>query len=137
MTLAAADRTTLRPLLEVVGADERVPVLSGAMRRYVNFDNAASTPALACVRDAVDEFLRWYSNVHRGTGFKSRLSSWAFDEARAAVLGFVGADPQSHIAIFTRNTTESLNHVAQTLAVPRGHVIVTTMMEHHSNDLPW
>ncbi len=86
---------------------------------------------------AVTDFGAWYANVHRGTGFKSRLSTWAFDEARRTVLKFVGADPAADIALFTRNTTESLNHLAHALQVPEGQVIVTTLMEHHSNDLPW
>jgi selenocysteine lyase/cysteine desulfurase len=137
MALAAADRGTLRPLLEVVGADERVPVLSGEMRRYVNFDNAASTPALACVRDAVDEFLRWYSNVHRGTGYKSRLSSWAFEEARDRVARFVGADPGESVVLFCKNATEAINKLAHRFPFDAGDVVVTTLMEHHSNELPW
>ena len=77
------------PMLAVVGADRTVPILGGGERRYVNLDNAASTPSLACVRDAVDAFLPWYSNVHRGTGYKSRLSSWAFERARDRVDRFV------------------------------------------------
>src|SRR6266511_6438316 len=60
----------IRTLLEVVGAGEQVPVLGGKTRRYINLDGAASTPAFACVRDTVNEFLNWYSNVHRGVGYK-------------------------------------------------------------------
>ena len=86
---ALANPTPAGPLLEVVGCGERVPVLHGPARRYVNLDSAASTPPLACVRDTVNEFLGWYSNVHRGVGYKSRLSSWAFEEARARVARFV------------------------------------------------
>ena len=54
---ASAVAAPIQALLEIVGADERVPVLGGKTRRYVNLDSAASTPALACVRDTVDEFL--------------------------------------------------------------------------------
>ena len=126
-----------RPLAEVVGAGERVPVLSGGTRPYVNFDNAASTPALACVRDTVDEFLRWYSNVHRGTGYKSRLSSWAFEEARERVARFVGADPADSVVLFCKNATEAINKLAHRFPFEAGDVVVTTLMEHHSNELPW
>jgi cysteine desulfurase/selenocysteine lyase len=62
---------------EIVGVDASVPVLDGTMRRYVNLDNAASTPPLVAVRDAVERFIPWYSSVHRGTGFKSQLSTHA------------------------------------------------------------
>jgi hypothetical protein len=52
---------------ELVGQDIEVPLVSGEWRRYVNFDYAASAPCLAAVKEAVDEFLPWYSSVHRGT----------------------------------------------------------------------
>ena len=77
----------------IVGLDERVPLLDGRLAPYINLDNAASTPALGAVLDAVQRFLPYYSGVHRGTGFKSRLSTAAYDEAHAAIARFVGADP--------------------------------------------
>ena len=114
-----------------------MPVLGGGTRRYVNLDHAASTPPFEPVLRAVTELAPWYANVHRGTGFKSRLTTWAFDQARATVLDFVGADPAQAVALFTRNATEAINHVAHQLAPAPGQVVVTTAMEHHSNDLPW
>src|SRR6476661_1816134 len=136
-TAALSNPAPAVPLLEVVGAAERVPVLDGTSQPYVNLDNAASTPALACVRDTVNEFLGWYSNVHRGVGYKSRLSSWAFEEARARVARFVGADPGDAIVLFCRNTTEAINKLAHRYPFERGDVVLTTLMEHHSNELPW
>jgi selenocysteine lyase/cysteine desulfurase len=123
--------------LEVVGAETKVPVLDGTERRYINLDNAASTPALVCVRDTVNEFLEWYSNVHRGTGYKSRLSSWAFEQARDRVARFVRADPKDEVVIFCKNATEAINRLAHRLLIRKGDVVVTTVMEHHSNELPW
>jgi cysteine desulfurase / selenocysteine lyase len=60
---------------EFVGVDHPVPVLDGQLVPYVNLDNAASTPALWPVVDAVEEFLPFYASVHRGTGYMSRLST--------------------------------------------------------------
>ena len=134
---ASAIAAPIQALLEIVGADEHVPVLGGTTRRYVNLDSAASTPALACVRDTVDEFLKWYSNVHRGVGYKSRLSSWAFDGARVRVARFVGADPTDTVVLFCRNTTEAINRLAHRYPFSKGDVVLTTLMEHHSNELPW
>jgi selenocysteine lyase/cysteine desulfurase len=134
---ASAVAAPIRALVEIVGADERVPVLGGKTRRYINLDSAASTPALACVRDTVDEFLKWYSNVHRGVGYKSRLSSWAFDGARVRVARFVGADPTDTVVLFCRNTTEAINRLAHRYPFGKGDVVLTTLMEHHSNELPW
>ena len=78
----------------IVGLDEKIPLLDGRLAPYINFDNAASTPAFSAVLDAVQRFLPYYSGVHRGTGFKSRLSTAAYDEAHATIARFVGADPE-------------------------------------------
>jgi cysteine desulfurase / selenocysteine lyase len=130
-------RTVNCGLGPVVGSDAEVPVAGGGVRRYVNLDNAASTPALTVVLDAVKEFSKWYSNVHRGTGFKSRLSSWAFETSRDRIYRFVGASHEDRIVLFSRNTTESINHLASRYPFRRGDVVLTTVMEHHSNELPW
>ena len=121
---------------DIAGCDTAVPLLDGGSRRFVPLDHAASTAPFRAVQQAVDRFGDWYANVHRGTGFKSRLSSWAFEEARRGILRFVGGDPEHQVVLFTRNATESLNHVAQRLPL-YGRSVVTTIMEHHSNDLPW
>ena len=120
-----------------VGTEIDVPVLGGGRRRYINFDNAASTPPLKVVRDGVDVFLDHYASVHRGTGFKSQLSTWAYEQARAQVLSFVGGEAGSHVCIFGKNTTEALNKLARRMRLQPGDVILTTEMEHHSDDLPF
>ncbi len=122
---------------QIVGIDQQVPLLDGTLRPYINLDNAASTPALQPVFDRVAAFLPWYSSVHRGIGFKSQLSSWAYEEAHEAALRFVGADPEEHVAIFGRNTTEAVNKLARRFHFEPGDVILLSVMEHHSNDLPW
>jgi cysteine desulfurase / selenocysteine lyase len=125
-----------RPLF--VGHDVQVPVLGGNHRTYVNLDNAASTPALKVVQQAVDNFLPYYSSVHRGTGFKSQLSTHVYEQARRATLAFVGAEPTEHTCIFGKNTTEAINKLARRFPFsPDRDVVITTGMEHHSNDLPW
>ncbi|GAB4530716.1 MAG: aminotransferase class V-fold PLP-dependent enzyme [Anaerolineales bacterium] len=121
-----------------VGVDLAIPILGGETRRYVNLDNAASTPAFRWVQQAVDEFLPYYSSVHRGTGFKSQLSTYFYEKARHTVLAFMGANPDEHTCIFGKNTTEALNKLARRfLFTPQRDVVLTTLMEHHSNDLPW
>ncbi len=120
----------------LIGSDTEVPTLHGR-KKYINFDNAASTPTFRPIAEAVTEFLQWYSNVHRGTGFKSQLSSWAFEHSRDIIADFVGADLKKHVVIFTKNSTEAINKLANRLAAPNNSVILTTLMEHHSNELPW
>lgn len=108
----------------------------GGRTEYVNFDNAASTPALRSVADFVYRALPWYASVHRGSGIKSRVMTELYEGARQQVRDFFHADPDRHEVVFTRNTTEALNLFAH-IAGQRGLHIVTTAMEHHSNMLPW
>ncbi len=120
----------------MVGAGTSVPTLHGP-KTYINFDNAASTPTFQPTVEAVNSFLKWYSNVHRGTGFKSQLSSWAFEQSRNRVARFVGADLNRQVVIFTKNTTEAINKLARRIGLTKDDVVLTTLMEHHSNELPW
>jgi selenocysteine lyase/cysteine desulfurase len=124
-------------MIAVVGGDVRVPVLDGSERRYVPLDNAASTPPCAAALAAVTEMATWYGSVHRGTGFKSRLSTDAFESARDRVRRFIGADGARNVVLFGRNTTDVLNHLAAVYPFPPGAVVLVSGMEHHSNDLPW
>lgn len=122
---------------DIVGIDTRVPLLDGTERPYVFLDNAASTPTFKRVATCVEQFLPWYSGVHRGTGFKSLLATEVFDRAHDVVARFVGADLSSNCVIFTKNTTECANKVSNRFNFRREDVVITTTLEHHSNDLPW
>ena len=122
---------------QIVGLDTSVPLLDGRAGPAINLDNAATTPALRPALDAVERLLAVYGSVHRGAGFKSQLTSSAVDQARQIVERFVGADPQQHIVIFTRNTTEALNLLAHRLDLQPDDLVITTELEHHANDLPW
>lgn len=121
-------------LLRLVGAETEVPLVTGGTRRYINFDYAASAPALQAVHDAIEELLGWYSSVHRGAGFKSRASTAAYEGARESIRAFVNGRPDDAV-IITRNTTDSINLLAGTL--PEGTHVVAFAGEHHANLLPW
>lgn len=121
----------------IVGLDCLVPLLDGRLAPYVNLDNAASTPALRQVMDAVTQFMPYYSSVHRGTGFKSRLSTVAYDQAHEIIGRFVGADLATNTVIFGKNSTEALNKLSFRFPFTPDSVVITTQLEHHSNDLPW
>ena len=121
----------------VVGYDMKVPLFNGEHVRYVNFDNSASTPVLKPVLDKVNEFMLWYSNIHRGTGFKSQISSWMYDHSREIVANFVNVDLEDHTIIFGKNATEAINKLAHRLPIREDQIILVSKMEHHSNDLPW
>lgn len=121
----------------IFGLDRQVPLLDGRLAPYINLDNAASTPPLTDVVEALNRFLPYYSSVHRGTGFKSRLSTVAYDQAHEIIGRFVSADLNTNTVIFGKNTTEAINKLAHRLPTQPDSVVITTQMEHHSNDLPW
>ncbi len=121
-----------------VGMEVPTPCLDGQMRPYVNLDNAASTPPMKAAQDAVDRFGVYYSSVHRGTGFKSQLSTHAFEKARQKVIEFLGGNLSQHVCIFGKNTTEAVNKLARRFPfTPKQDTVLVSTMEHHSNDLPW
>src|ERR1043166_1438702 len=122
---------------EVVGIDTKIPVLDGSERRYVFLDNAASTPTFRSVLKCIEEFLPWYSGVHRGMGFKAIVATNVYEQTRRIAGDFIGADPTRNILLFGKNTTEVVNKLANSFGFKPGDVVVTTVMEHHSNDLPW
>ena len=76
----------------VVGVECQVPLVDGRQVRYTNFDNAATTPPFTLVLDCSRRFFEWYASVHRGSGFKSQLSTHVYEKCREIVAGFVGAD---------------------------------------------
>jgi cysteine desulfurase / selenocysteine lyase len=134
-TISPTQDTALRSLFDV---EQRVPLLNGRSAPYINFDNAASTPPLRAVQTAVNDFMPWYSSVHRGHGFKSQVATRAYDDAREIVMRFVRADPDDYVCIFGKNSTEALNKVARRIVFTPGQdVVLVSMMEHHANDLPY
>ena len=121
----------------VVGIDQKVPLLNGREIRYIYLDNAASTPTLKPVLKSLNDFMEWYSNIHRGTGFKSQISTHYFELSREIVANFFKINLKDHLVIFGKNGTEAINKLAHRLPLPEDCVIFVTKMEHHSNDLPW
>src|SRR5262245_65617713 len=93
----------------IVGLDRKLPLLDGRMVPYINLDNAASTPPLWDALEAVLRFLPYYSSVHRGSGFKSRISTAAYDEAHEIIGRFVGADIDYNKVIFGKKPPKPLN----------------------------
>jgi selenocysteine lyase/cysteine desulfurase len=122
----------------LVGDGVPVPCVDGQERPYLNLDAAASTGALPAVARAVADFVPWYSSVHRGAGYKSQVATAAYEAARAAATRFAGrAADGDDVAILCRNTTEAINHLAYRLRLRPDDVVVTTVVEHHANLLPW
>ncbi len=106
----------------------------------VFLDNAASAQKPRQVIDAVQYvYEHEYANVHRGVHYMSERTTAAYEGARAKVQKFLNAK-HAHEIIFTRNTTEAINMVAATYGrsfLEPGDEIIISIMEHHSNIVPW
>ncbi|MDO9535229.1 MAG: aminotransferase class V-fold PLP-dependent enzyme [Bacillota bacterium] len=120
-----------------MGQGIKVPIINGKFIEYVDLDNAATTPPFKKVMDKVNEFSSLYSNIHRGSGFKSNLSTEIYGEARKIIAGFVGTDLTDNSVIFVKNSTEAINKLAKLYNLNDNDIVVCSQMEHHSNDLPW
>lgn len=106
----------------------------------VYLDNGASAQKPQAVIDAVTHaYSNEYANVHRGLHFLSNAATDAYEKARETVRGFLNAESVDEI-VFTKSTTEAINTVAYGWGMPNvgeGDEIVLSIMEHHSNIVPW
>lgn len=142
MTTLAAPAVPDQGTLEVERIRADFPTLDQEVngRPLVYLDNAASAQKPLAVLEAVDHFYRRdNANVHRGIHTLSNRATEAYDSARGSVATFLGiADPAE--LIWTRGTTEALNLVAWTWGtanVREGDEILLSVLEHHSNLVPW
>jgi cysteine desulfurase/selenocysteine lyase len=126
--------------VEAIRAD--FPILSEKVhgKPLVYLDNGASAQKPRQVIEAVtNAYAHEYANVHRGLHHLSNLATANFEKAREKVRAFLNARSDDEI-IFTRNATEAINLVASSFGRPRigeGDEILLTIMEHHSNIVPW
>lgn len=127
--------------LDVAAVRADFPALSTQVngKPLVYLDNAASAQKPNQVIDGTAEFYRTsYANVHRGLHHLSTAATEAYEGARAKVARFLGAASDQEI-VFTRSVTEALNLVAHGLgeSIQEGDEIILSVMEHHSNIVPW
>jgi len=112
--------------------------MNGAPIAYL--DNAATAQKPTVVMDALEEYYRkTNANVHRGMHELAEEATGQYEQARKDVASFFQV-PETHQVIFTRGTTEAINLVAHSWARSRlkqGDEILLTVMEHHSNIVPW
>jgi cysteine desulfurase/selenocysteine lyase len=105
----------------------------------VYLDNGASAQKPKSVIDAIEHAYKFeYANVHRGLHYLSNTATQRFEDSRLSVQRFLNARSENEI-IFTRNATEGINLVASSFGASfkEGDEIVLSIMEHHSNIVPW
>ncbi len=109
-------------------------------RDLIYFDNAATTQKPRCVVEKItDAYYHYNSNIHRGVHYLSQVATEAHERSRAIVSDFIQAE-NHHEIIFTRGTTEAINLIAFSFGeafCKAGDEIIISVMEHHSNIVPW
>lgn len=109
-------------------------------RPLIYFDNAATTQKPSQVIEAISHYYKQDNcNIHRGVHYLSVKATEAYEETRREVKEFINAK-NTHEIIFTKGTTESLNLVATSFGkryIQEGDEVITSIMEHHSNFVPW
>src|SRR3989344_2432889 len=133
--LATYWETEIKPRFSQSALEAKRELRDGNVIRYVNLDNAATTKPFKSVTEKVIKDLDEYGSVHRGAGQESKITTDKYEKAREKIKRFVGASSNSYI-IFTKNTTEAINHVAELWSGIDGRVLVSDI-EHSSNLLPW
>jgi cysteine desulfurase / selenocysteine lyase len=127
---------------DVARVREDFPILSLPVygKRLVYLDNAASAQKPKAVLDRLQQaYTSEYANVHRGLHYLANAATEAYEGARDKIRAFLNAERTEEI-VFTRNATEAINLVADTFGRERireGDEIVLSIMEHHSNIVPW
>jgi cysteine desulfurase/selenocysteine lyase len=130
------------PAYDVEAIRRDFPILSRQVygKPLVYLDSGASAQKPQAVIDAISHaYSNEYANVHRGLHFLSNAATDAYEKARETVRRFLNA-PSVDTVIFTKSTTEAINTVAYGWGMPNigeGDEIVLSIMEHHSNIVPW
>ena len=120
-----------------IGLDKKVNVEGKGRLIPINFNNAATTPPFKRVMKKVLETSEYYGSIARGDGKKSQYCSDLYENSRKYILEYFNAPEDIYTAIFVGNTTDGLNKLSNILIENKNDIVITTRMEHHSNDLPW
>ncbi|CTQ64030.1 cysteine desulfurase [Roseibium alexandrii] len=142
MTVATAQETTISTAYDVEAIRKDFPILAREVygKPLVYLDNGASAQKPQAVIDAVTKaYSHEYANVHRGLHYLSNTATDNYEAARETVRRFLNAGSVNDI-VFTKSTTEAINLVAYGLGgkfFAEGDEIVLSIMEHHSNIVPW
>ncbi|MBP3906492.1 MAG: aminotransferase class V-fold PLP-dependent enzyme [Peptostreptococcaceae bacterium] len=120
------------------GVDLTIKLSDGAYVTPICFDNGATTPPFKCVNKEIMKHMQMYGSIGRGKGPKSEYSTRVYEKCREYIKQYFNiAGDNKYTVIFTKNTTEGMNLLANTLINSKCDKVITTRMEHHANDLPW
>ena len=124
---------------DFIGIDTKYLLADGTKSQRIYLDSTASTLMMGVAYRASEKFLQHYSNTHSLLHFSAKISTKTYQWIHDKILNFVYADPQEYTCFFMGSgVTAGMNKMAQTLKRlrPERDMVLVSMMEHHSNDLP-
>ena len=122
----------------MAGIDLEVDILDHKKVRVINFDNAATTPPFKSVIESIGKLSEYYGSIGRGAGHKAEITTRLYHESKEYLLDFFNIkEKNKYTVIYVSNTTDGINKLSRIINHKDDEVILSTRMEHHSNDLPW
>ena len=122
-----------------IGLDEKVCNSEGRCIEGINFDNAATTPPIKSCIDCIYRLGCNYASIGRGTGQKAEITTDLYHASKEFIMDFFKVrEKDRYVVVYVNNTTEGINKLAKTLVKENDdEVVISSRMEHHSNDLAW
>jgi len=124
---------------DFIGLDTKYKVADGSIIKRIYLDTTASSLMMGVAHRAANKFLKHYSNTHSLLHFSAKISTKTYNWIHKRILDFVHADPEEFTCFFVGSgVTAGMNRIAKTLKrlQPEKDIILISIMEHHSNDLP-
>ena len=123
-------------LPKVVGIDDIIKLRNGKKMRVILLNNAATTPPFEITLKTVNDYLQTYGALHRGAGPHANLTFQKTEEALVVLRKFLNVSDKQTL-LFTQNTSAAINLFIRLLRLKEDDVIITSIIEHTSNNLPW
>ena len=121
---------------KVIGTDKKIKLHNGKTAKVVLLNNAATTPPFEQTLKKVNAFLETYSAFHRGAGPHAQKTYEVVHDSIKTIRDFVQAKKDQSV-VFTHNTSAAINLFIRLLKFKKGDIILTSDIEHTSNNLPW
>ncbi len=124
---------------DFIGLDTEYPLATGKISRRIYLDSTASTLMMGAAFRAAEKFLHHYANTHSEMHFSARIATKTYDWVHQRILSFVGANPEEYTCFFVGSgATGGINRMARVFRDfnPSKEIVLVSIMEHHSNDLP-
>ena len=126
----------MKKMPEVLGTKNIVILKNGKRKRVILLNNAATTPPFKETVKEVTTFLKTYGALHRGAGPHANLTYEKAEEATAIIKNFLNIKKDQTL-VFTSNTSSAINLFSRLLKLEKEDVVITSIIEHTSNNLPW